>query len=104
MDAEEYQAILQSHRTLFPRATSKRATLQQDGAPAHTARSSKEWLQKHTIQTLDRPAQHSSKDELFNAIAKAFAEVSNEEIARLYESMPHRLDAVIKASGWSTRY
>ena len=56
---------------------------------------------KDTIQKEELP---QNKEELVNTIQRAWEEVSLEMIEVLLASMPHRMKAVIKANGGSTRW
>ena len=46
----------------------------------------------------------NSKDELWAALQHGFASITGPEIKRLYDSMPRRMAAVLKARGGHTRY
>ena len=46
----------------------------------------------------------TSKKEMWELIQKAWSEVTIEEITNLFESMPRRMEAVIKAKGGHTKY
>lgn len=47
---------------------------------------------------------YTGKEGLWNALKQAFAEVTVNEVQRLYGSMPTRVLAVIKAKGRHTRF
>ena len=46
----------------------------------------------------------AGKDQLWSALQEAFANISPDQIRKLYESMPRRMAAVIAARGGPTRY
>ena len=99
---------------------------QQDNDPKHTAKIVKEWLLYHTPKQLDHPPQSpdlnpiehlwehldqqirkreiTSKDSLKSAIMEEWLKISPEVTRKLVESMPRRLQAVIKANGNQTKY
>ena len=146
LTAESYQAILQSalqflrrrHATgqcpiaskcrYFP-CSHPPCQFQQDGAPAHCAKSTRLWMQKKKVVQFNAgvwppvspdlsPIEHvwpialrhlnravfSGKDQLWSALQQAFAQITPAEIAALYQSMPQRLAAVVAAGGGPTRY
>ena len=99
---------------------------QQDLAPAHTARSTKTWSDAHTITVLDWPAnlpdlnpienswgiikrkmrdtRPKNKAELTASINKIWASITPRQCHRLIASMPRRIEAVIQAKGFPTKY
>ncbi len=101
---------------------------QQDGARSHTAKWTQNWLASHNINTMPWPPhspdmniiehvwatlKHRVKmrnprpknlDELWEMVEWEWYHISDEEIAHLYNSIPHRIAAVIKADGWYTEY
>ena len=99
---------------------------QQDLAPAHTARSTTAWFDAHTITVLDwsanspdlkpieniwgivkrkmRGTRPNTKDELMASIKETWASITPEQCHRLIASMPRRIEAVIKAKGFPTKY
>lgn len=46
----------------------------------------------------------TSKKEMLELVQKAWSQVTMDEINNLFESMPRRMDAVIKAKGGRTKY
>lgn len=105
----------------------ERCIFQQDGAPCHTAKSSMKWLSDHKISVLPWPgnspdlnpienlwsrlkvmvsrANPSNKRELIEAIIQAwFRVITPEELAHLVNSMPRRIEAVLKNKGYPTKY
>ncbi len=99
---------------------------QQDLAPAHTAKSTKSWLNDHGVGVLDWPANSpdlnpiknlwgivkrkmrnkSSKnaDELKATVKETWASIPPQQCHKLITSMPRRIEAVIKAKGAPTKY
>ena len=98
-----------------------------DGAPCHRSKTVTQFLESKKIQTLDWPGnspdmnpienlwtvlkdkvsekQPTSAMELETAIKEVWAsELSAEYCRSLVESMPRRLEAVIKAKGGPTKY
>ncbi len=99
---------------------------QQDLAPAHTAKSTKSWLNDHGVGVLDWPANSpdlnpienlwgivkskmrdtrpNNADELKAAIKETWASIPPQQCHKLITSMPRRIEAVIKAKGAPTKY
>ena len=101
---------------------------QQDNDPKHTSNLATNFLKDHEINVLDWPAQSpdlnpiehlwevlkrllnryedppSGVFELWNRAAEKWDEITQEQCKRLIESMPRRLEAVIKAKGGNTKY
>ena len=99
----------------------------EDGAPVHRSKALSNWRQAHGIRKLSWPANSPdlnpienlskivkdivqkevlphNKEELVNTIHRAWEEVSLELIECILVSMPHRMKAVIKANGGSTKW
>ncbi|KAJ7344226.1 hypothetical protein JRQ81_000176 [Phrynocephalus forsythii] len=99
---------------------------QQDLAPAHTAKSTKTWLNDHGITVLDWPAnlpdlnpienlwgiskrkmrdmRLSNAAELTAAIEASWSSITPQQCHRLIASMPHHIEAVIDTEGSRTKY
>lgn len=101
---------------------------QQDNDPKHTAKSVKEWLKNQIFETLAWPAQSPDLNpienlwsqvkrslnyfatppkgmlELWERIEKIWNEISADQCLKLVESMPNRMESVIKAKGRWTKY
>ncbi len=100
--------------------------LQQDLAPAHTAKGTKSWFNEHGVTVIDWPANSpdlnpkenlwgivkrkmrdtrpNNADELKAAVKATWASITPEQCHRLIVSMPRRIDAVIHAKGAPTNY
>ncbi len=91
---------------------------QQDLAPAHTFKSTKSWLNDHGVGVLDWPANSldlnvkrkmrikrpKNADELKATVKETWASIPPQQCHKLITSMPHRIEAVIKAKGAPTKY
>ena len=99
---------------------------QQDNAPAHTAKITRQWMSTENVTLLDWPAQSPnlnpiehmsdqlgrsldgrvfhSQQELWNFIQAAWKKIPRVATANLVASMPRRIAAVIKSRGGHTRY
>jgi len=111
----------------LPSIYSPRYFFQQDGARAHTARSTTAYLVGKQIRLLenwppqspdlspiehmwdilkDKVASHncSTLAKLRSVIKDEWAKISNDQVKKLFESMPRRIDAVLKARGGNTKY
>ena len=100
--------------------------VQQDSAPAHTAKSTNTWFNDHGITVLDWPANSpdlnpidnlwgivkrkmrdtrpNNADELKAATKATWASITPQQCHRPIASMPRRIDAVIYAKGAPTKY
>ena len=99
---------------------------QQDNAPCHSARSVEAWFEEERIEVMSWPSQSpdlnpienlwehiatkvheqtpANMQELWIAINTAWESLPQERLQTLFDSMPRRCEAVIKAKGGSTRY
>ena len=130
MDAQEYCEILEEAMAdgmTFPRPTRKHHLFQHDGASIHRAKYTKDFIKSKHIAMLEWPAQSpdlnimehlwvsllrhmthmdfNSKDSLWAAIRAASDKVTQtNEVTKLYDSMPRRMEAVLRARGGPTPY
>ena len=124
MDADQYVSILEDHMlpSLEESGIPKEEVIfQQDNDPKHTSKKAKKWFEDHHITLLDWPAQsplwHHVKIqlakyprapkgvwEMWERVAEVWNDIPPEVCQNLIESMPRRLEAVIKAKGGHTKY
>ncbi|GFY20644.1 transposable element Tc1 transposase [Trichonephila clavipes] len=101
-------------------------TVMQDNDPKHTAFVVKEWLLYHCRNQLNTPPQFpdlnvidnlwphleravqkhqiTSKEQLKSVLQEEWTNIAPETTRHLVESMPRRLEAVISAKGYATKY
>jgi hypothetical protein len=131
MDANQYVDILENH-LLFSMEESGIAfedlIFQQDNDPKHKSHKAMNWMEDHGIEVLDWPPQspdlnciehiwghlkselykHSTPArgvwELWDRLVVEWGKIKPEVCQNLIESMPRRLEAVIKAKGGNTKY
>ena len=131
MDAEQYVAILEEgllqsmEESGIPQDD---IIFQQDNDPKHTSRRAQKWFEEQGIKILDWPAQspdlnpiehtwnhlkrclsgYSSAPkgvhQLWERVVEQWGMISVEECQKWIESMPRRIQAVIKAKGGHTKY
>lgn len=101
---------------------------QQDNAPVHTARNSKQFFEDREIRVLEWPPyspdlnvienlwgivskkvykngkEYQSADELWESVSSAFLNIPDSVIEKLYKSIPERLITVIEKKGRRTRF
>lgn len=101
---------------------------QQDNDPKHTSRVASEFLAKKKIKKLPWPPsspdmsiiEHvwdqidrrvrardhlpTNKEQLWEALQEEWVNFPMESLRTLYESMPHRIEALLKAKGQATKY
>lgn len=128
MNAERYVDVLRGNlrKSVQKLGIEGNYLFQQDNDPKHTANKTKEWLLYNVRQMLPTPPQSpdlnpienlwallelkirkytsSSRKELICHLKKAWAEIDPQETNNLVESMPRRLQAVINAKGFPTKY
>ena len=103
-------------------------TFMQDGESIHSAKNTKEWLQKRNISILEWPAnsqdlnpienlwgilvrevyssgrQFSTKEELKDEILKQWDLITEDTLLSLVKSMPNRIVDIIQCYGKNTNY
>ncbi len=99
---------------------------QQDLAPAHTAKGTKSWFNDHGVTVLNWPANSpdlnpienlwgivkrkmrdtrpNNADELKATVKETWASIPPQQCHKRITSMPHRIEAVIKAKEAPTKY
>ena len=128
MNADQYVAILKDHLlpSLEESGISEEDIIFQH--PKHTSKKAKEWMENNKINLLDWPAQspdlnpiehqwvHLKRElakypraakgvwEVWGRVVEVWNAIPPELCQNLIESMPRRLEAVIKAKGGQTKY
>ena len=131
MDAEQYVAILEAGLLQSMEESGipeDEIIFQQDNDPKHTSRRAQIWFEEQGIKLLDWPAQSPDLSpiehtwfhlkrrlsdyerapkgvhELWDRVVVEWGKISVEECQKWIESMPRRIQAVIKAKGGHTKY
>ena len=131
MDAEQYVAILEAGLLQSMEESGipeDEIIFQQDNDLKHTSRRAQIWVEEQGIKLLDWPAQspdlspieytwfhlkrclsdyeRASKGvhELWDRVVVEWGNISVEECQKWVDSMPRRIQAVIKAKGGHTKY
>jgi len=132
INSNTYITILKSYLCPFYRTvrelTEKPAIFQQDNAPIHTSKITKEWFKTNKIVTIDWPANSPDlnpieniwkqlKDNIQNqkvfpknvnelkvALKKEWEDLDNSVFEEVVASMPRRINAVLQARGGPTKY
>jgi hypothetical protein len=131
MDAEQYVAILEQgllqsmEDSGIPEGD---IIFQQDNDPKHTSRRAQIWFEEQEIKLLDWPAQSPDLNpiehtwghlkrclsgyesaptgvhQLWERVVEQWGKIDEEQCQKWIESMPRRIEAVIKAKGAHTKY
>lgn len=129
LNAEMYIELLEDYLLPFLNELGPNShTFQDDNAPAHSARLTKDWKERNLHQTLPWPAQSpdlnpienlwdvlerrirmrsikpKNKSELMIALEEEWHQLEPERLLKLVESMPRRIKAVINSKGYPTPY
>ncbi|KAJ8404564.1 hypothetical protein AAFF_G00334270 [Aldrovandia affinis] len=128
MNAAKYTEILEGNllQSALDLRLGQRFTFQHDNDPKHTAKRTKEWLRRKSVNVLEWPSQSpdlnpiehlwkelkmavyrrspSNLTELARICQEEWAKISRNKCAKLVASFPRRLEAVIAAKGASTKY
>jgi len=126
LNSEKYQSLL--HNNLLPKYKKKHVFMQ-DGASCHRSKSTKTWLKKKKVLLLENwPAKspdlnpiencwawmvrdlyigkepYESVKNLKEAIFESWKRIPSDFIAKLYNSMHDRMNAVIRVNGERIKY
>lgn len=127
MDAQIFKNILEKHTVPFGKTKLRRGwIMQMDNDPKHRSKLVKEWIQTNRVRVLEWPSQspdlnpienlwnelgkkigcrtHKNRDELFQDLSKEWENLPSTMLRDLVDSMPRRLEAVVKSKGYPTKY
>ena len=128
VNTEAYINILEAHllSSIDDLFSDEKVVFQQDLAPAHNSKKTKEFLHLHNIEVLEWPANSpdlniiefvwqlmkrciqeahpKTLDELKTVISAVWHSFTPEKLLSMVESMPRRIQAVINAKGDATHY
>ena len=131
MDSQLYTEILDSYvkqSAEYYELNPDQMISQQDNDPKHISRLARQWFQDHNVELLDWPAQspdlnpiehlwnHLKRQlngsecqpkgmhELWERVETEWNKIPQEVCEGLVESMPQRIEEVLKAKGGYTRY
>lgn len=128
MDKHQYKSILENQMLPSVRRLyrGENYIFQQDNDPKHTAKTTKTWMRRNNIPLMDWPSQSpdlnplenlwsyldykcknrkpASKEELYQCLLEQWRAIPNDLLMKLSDSMPDRINAVLKAKGYATKY
>jgi len=131
MDSRVYIRILSRHLLPFlhtPQHGTNSLIFQQDGASSHTAKATRWYLASKHVKQLAWPAKSPDMspienlwsilkdriwarepiphtlDQIYTAACEEWDNITDEDLDKLYNSMPRRIRALLAAKGWYTKY
>lgn len=130
INAEKYQQVLNDN--LWPvivrHFPKEQYIFQDDNAPVHRARSTQDFIHNNGIRTMSWPAQSpdlniidnlwlllkrklqarvgriENKDDLFQEIQRVWTSITPQYVQSLYNTIPQRLQSVIRLKGHLSKY
>lgn len=124
----EQEEELQDKKQEISRLQNQQYIFQDDNAPCHAAKDTKNWKEKNFIEMLPWPAQSpdlnpieslwneleirirkhkprpTNKNDFFAALKEEWYKIDESRITRLVKNMPNRIIAVLESKGNPTKY